>query len=96
LTLGLLKLTSSTPTASETICGCGVTGSTKASASEKEEMTVIWLEPEEAGLWKAWKDTKPVCVKPTVLLGRRLNCEVRERALSEGHYRAQRHHRWVR
>jgi hypothetical protein len=38
---------------------------------------------EEAGVWKNWKDVKPVCVELTVLLGRRLNCKVRERALGE-------------
>ena len=35
---------------------------------------------EEAGTWKDWKDE--ACVELTVLLGKRLNCEVRERALS--------------
>jgi hypothetical protein len=38
---------------------------------------------EAAGVWKDWKDVKPAYVELTVLLGRRLNCEVRERALSE-------------
>jgi hypothetical protein len=38
---------------------------------------------EEAGVWKDWKDVKPVRVELTVLLGRRPNCEVRERVLSE-------------
>lgn len=37
---------------------------------------------EEAGVWKDWKEVKPVCAEPTVL-GMRLNCEVRERALGE-------------
>ena len=48
---------------------------------------MIWLvasEMEEAGVtvWKDWKDVKPVCVKFTALLGRRLDCDV-ERALCE-------------
>jgi hypothetical protein len=33
----LVKLTSPTPTGSDTISDCGVTGRTKASANEKEE-----------------------------------------------------------
>jgi len=28
---------------------------------------------EEAGVWKDWKDVKPVFVELTVLLGKRLN-----------------------
>jgi hypothetical protein len=49
---------------------------------------MIWLiasEMEEAGVtvWKDWKYVKPVCVKFTVLLGRRLDCDVGERALCE-------------
>ena len=40
---------------------------------------------EEAGAWtrKGWKDVGLVCVELTVLLDRKLNCEVRERVLSE-------------
>jgi hypothetical protein len=38
---------------------------------------------EEAGVWKDWTDVKLVWAKLTVRFGRRLNCEVRERALGE-------------
>lgn len=70
-----------------TICDCVVTGKTKASASEKEE--IIWRNDmarrhqkwrKQTG-WKDRKDVKPVCVELTMPLGRRLNCEVRGRAL---------------
>jgi hypothetical protein len=37
---------------------------------------------EEVGVWKDWKDVKPPYVELTVMLGRRLNCKVRECALS--------------
>jgi len=63
-------------------------GRMKASVSEKEERIGLndmdrSYQTEEVGVWEDWKDVKPVCVELTVLLGRRLNCEVRERALSE-------------
>jgi hypothetical protein len=37
---------------------------------------------EKAGVWKDWKDVRPVCVKLTMLLDRRLDCGVRKHALS--------------
>jgi hypothetical protein len=46
-------------------------------------MWLVAIRMEEAGVWKDWKDVKPVCVELTVLLGRRLNCKVRERVLSD-------------
>jgi len=36
---------------------------------------------EEAGVWKDWEGRGHLCVELTVLLAKRLNCEVRDRAL---------------
>jgi hypothetical protein len=82
----LLRLTSSTSTASDTIRDCGVTGRAKAGASEKEVRTGRndmarrghYTRMEEAGVWKDRKDVKLVCAELTVMLGKRLNCGVCE------------------
>ena len=81
------SMASPTPITSDMICNYGVMGRTKASANEKEEKIG---RDDTARSHKKWRkracgleSMKPVCVELTVLLGRGLNCEVREPALSK-------------
>ena len=63
------------PTVSDTICCCRVMGNKKVSASE--------IRDGGSGRAEGWKDVKPVYIKLTVLLGKGVDCEVRENTLSD-------------